>query len=310
MGSAYQYRNEMFTLSSVISNVIRNVSLHVGTPSSAVNTLLEKSVYRLHNFIGLSPNDSRTTWTGTEFHIPKFSLDEGSSGNPIHLILIVLSSFLFAWRPHQNWYASRYQLSLLSAFLLFSFYLKWMPWHSRLHLPLFVLFSPFIGLVISREKNHRRINILMALLIMGASPWLFYNPARPMLGRNNVFITERAEQYFGQYRALAEPYKGAVQILSALQCSEIGLFIGGDSWEYPLWVLMPIQSSERSRFEHVNVTNVSRHKSNQFRLGKFRPCAIVAMHVSTPSELSVRNMHYTRIWSDSPISVYTYSQPH
>src|SRR5262249_32734710 len=190
-GDAYKYKNETFTFAATASNIVRNISLHLGTPSSTVNGLLEKSIYRLHNFIGLSPSDSRTTWTGTEFHISKLSLDEGSSGNPVHLILIVLSSFLFIWHRQRNWYASRYQLSLLAAFLLFSVYLKWMPWHSRLHLPLFVLFSPVIGLVLSPRKNQRRTNILMASLIAVASPWVFYNPARPMLGENNVFITNR-----------------------------------------------------------------------------------------------------------------------
>ena len=56
-GDSYKYSNDIFTVSSVTSNVIRNIGLHIGTPFNRVNAFLENGIYQLHRIIGIDPND-------------------------------------------------------------------------------------------------------------------------------------------------------------------------------------------------------------------------------------------------------------
>ncbi|MDE5681190.1 MAG: hypothetical protein K2I05_02450, partial [Mailhella sp.] len=49
-------------------------------------------------------------------------------------------------------------------------------------------------------------------------------------------LKERKQNYFNNNQSLRESYLSAVNTL--LKYDKIGLIIGGDSWEYPLWALL------------------------------------------------------------------------
>jgi hypothetical protein len=304
-GPNYVYANEVYTFSAVTSNLIRNVSLHLGTPIYRVNAALDNAISLLHKFIGISPNDVRTTWTGEEFKVRPLSFDETTAGNPIHLFLITAALLLYAFQRTREQDVVLYTLSLLLAFLLFCVYLKWQPYHSRLHLPLFVLFAPFVGLMISRIRNDRIANLIVALLILTALPWVFLNTAKPIFGKNSIFTTSRIEQYFTKRPSLAGPYIESAKILSDLNCSNIGLVIGDKDWEYPLWVLMREKTDGMVRLEHVNVTNTSQQKNEDNQNGAFNPCAIFTVNADPPEAVSIGDAVYLRAWSSDPVGVYT-----
>ena len=57
----YKFANDIFTLPSITSSIVRNIGLHVGT-FDPVDNILEKGIFQLHGLIGISPNDPRTTW--------------------------------------------------------------------------------------------------------------------------------------------------------------------------------------------------------------------------------------------------------
>ncbi len=220
------YANEAYTFSAATSNLMRNVGLHLGTPFSQVNAVLDKAISLLHMSIGISPNDVRTTWAGTEFHIQPLSFHEDTAGNPIHLLFIIASLFLYVIQRPRERDAGFYAFSLLLAFLLFCFYLKWQPWHSRIHLPLFVLYAPFLGLMISCIRGYKTASMFVVLLVALSFPWLLYNSSKPFLGKNNIFTTNRIDQYFINRPTLAGPYLESVQVFLRMQCSDIGLVIG------------------------------------------------------------------------------------
>lgn len=130
--------NEAITLSLFVSNVVRNVGLHIGTPSGRLNHAIERGVAFLHTSLGINVNDPRTTWRRTKFHVRGISRSEGSAGNPIHFILIVISIalFLLSRQKMQPWcLTASYAFSVTAGFLLMALYLKWQPWNSRFHLP-------------------------------------------------------------------------------------------------------------------------------------------------------------------------------
>ncbi len=144
------YANELFSPASFTSNVIRNLSLHFGTPIDQVNQRIEQVVGFIHELIDLSPNDKRTTWWKTPFTVQRFLPQEDSAGNLVHLVLIFALIIFYLVQKPRDRNVGIYVLLIISAFLLFSGYLKWQPWNSRLQLPLFVLFTPFLGVMLAR----------------------------------------------------------------------------------------------------------------------------------------------------------------
>jgi hypothetical protein len=299
----YKYTNDAYGMAPLISNVARNVGLHLGTPIESVNTAEEGLIRLLHKLLGIGINDPSTTWGGTEFHILPPSNDEDTAGNPVHLLLIVACGvFLLVSKPVRGFrIPGGYAISLLCAAFLFAFVLKWQPWHSRLHLALFVLWAPFIATVFSNLHKQEIAKIVAMLLLLAALPAVIENRSRPLIKRRSIFSTGRFEQYFASAPAIKQAYMGGADFLHRLNCSQAGLVLGGNDWEYPLWVLLQTNKTGPIRIEHVNVTNIS--KVIEYR-GDFRPCAIVSVGSKESKEVVFRNETYSTQWSLKPVSVF------
>lgn len=304
-GGSFRYANDTFTISSAASNVVRNIGLHVGTPFDRVNGVLENGIYQLHKLIRIDPNDRRTTWRGRQFHVARLSTHEDLAGNPLHFVLIAgcVPFLLLQRRNRQD--IRYYSVCLLTAFLLFSVYLKWQPWHSRLQLPLFVLWSPVVALLLSEIRYRRIADLVMVILILGAMPWVVHNSSRPLMGQRSILATDRAEQYFANRRSLYEPYNRSIRFLSNSECSDIGLMLGGDDWEYPFWVLLGEHDKRKVRLEHVNVPNISRVEYSKPPFRTFTPCAVIVVSAEQSYELRVGNASYLRESFTDPVGVFT-----
>jgi len=269
----YTLTNDVFTISSIVSNILRNAGLHMGTPIKLCNAAIEKGIGSAHSVFGVDLNDSHTTWTGTKFHINTLSAHEDSAGNPIHLVLILLAIFIiiFFWKNRKEPYLKGYIIALVVAFLIFCMSLKWQPWHSRLHLPLFVLWSPVIAVIMSTAINKWIANVIMMTLVITSFHWVLKNESRPLAGRNSILNTSRIDQYFNNRPGIKESYYDCALAVSSQQCNNIGLQLGGDHWEYPLWVLIQRSSKQTPRIEHVYVGN----NSYKISLGNFKPCILL-----------------------------------
>lgn len=306
-GGDFIYTNQVVSPAAVTSNILRNVGLHLGS-SERANRLAEKLIYKLHTYIGIQPNDPRTTWPGTEFHVQRPSLNEDDAGNFVHLLLIAGSLILcLAYRTREP-KAIIYTLTVISAFIFFCAYLKWQPWHSRLQLPLFVLSAPLLGLALSRLRKFGVGSILVMVLMLSALPSLLFSATKPIQGKDSVFSAARDDQYFIKRRELAAPYTEAAQFIASANCPEVGLSIDINDWEYPLWILLNEKMNGTVRLEHVNVTNVSRQKYPAHDGSKFVPCAVFKFDPNAPPTISVAGKSYSKEWSSGPVNVYTPGQ--
>lgn len=155
-----KWTNEVYGIPVLISNIVKNVSLHLAIPLDFINlNSLENLIYRLHKLLRININDPRTT-AGTDFSllpiVPNF---EDTAGNPIHfwLLMIALLICISHRSSRSNKYLIVYITTVLTSFALFCLMLKWQIWHSRLHLPIFVLCSPFIGIIFSKLANKKML---------------------------------------------------------------------------------------------------------------------------------------------------------
>src|SRR5262249_48389733 len=154
---------------------------------------------------------------------PGLSRHEDSAGNLLHLALILVSMVLLAvrWRDAALRRPMAYALALTAGFVLFCFLLRWQPWHSRLHLPLFVLWAPLIAVVLARALPKPLVGGVAVALLLACLPWVLANETRPLVGNPNVFTMSRTDQYFATAPHLREPYKAATRELAAAGCSAV-----------------------------------------------------------------------------------------
>ena len=315
------YKIEIFSVPTFISNVLRNLALHLDivrnlglqkiiTPTTGI---ANKLLLMFHNLIGVDMYDSRLT-AGSYRGVSGLSFDENTAGNPLHffLILILISYFLLHKKLRNNKFLLVYIFSTISGFLLLCLLLKIQIYQPRHHLLAFLLLSAFAGVVLAQIPLQKLANGLAILLIVTSLPWVFQNKFRPIAAEANIFNMSRIEQYFINRPQIQEPYTNAVNQILSTQCTNVGLSlgtgetVGNEYWEYPLWVLFQ-QSEQPIRLENIPPKNVSAVKSQKPPYSDFTPCAILAVRNRGDEpirQLVVNNNTYVKKWSESLTSVW------
>jgi hypothetical protein len=303
-----QLTNEAISPGILLSNVVRNLSLHAGTRFRRVNVALENTILQGHTWLGLSVNDPRTTriYGKSHFEIGGTPADPDQTGNPFHLALILLTTACVAISPalRRRQHLVRLSVALAIAFLLFCLTLKWQPWHSRLHLPLFVLASPLVGVTWGSVSG--RMWVATILLGACAIPPLLHNRLAPLTGPHTILNTPRLHQQFASFggggNRREHAYIAAAQALGRQKCSDVGLILGWDDWEHPLWILISEATRRAARINHVAVVNRSAALANS-RPG-FAPCAIVVGSVPVTCPIKLGPHFYTLYHAAEGLSVY------
>lgn len=247
--------NQLYTPAAFVSNLARNLSLHTTTPLDSLNRAEESAIRQLHTALGLSENDPRTTLRqllSETFSVNKraISNNENYVSSPAQLALLVCAMLAHALTPgaRKNKTLWAFLACAVFGFAALSFYIKWMPYNARFHLSFFVIVSAYIAVVFgslsptpspARKQGglHWMGFAAAALVMLLSAPWLARNTSHPLVGTGNVFATPREKQLFLNAATFETSYTGAAQAMAALPCRDFGLRLGGDDWEYPLWVL-------------------------------------------------------------------------
>jgi 4-amino-4-deoxy-L-arabinose transferase-like glycosyltransferase len=301
--------NSAFFPAGFVSNVVRNTSLHFGTRSPRANLALYSSVLGIHKLIGVSPDDPRTTFPGLRYKPVRLEYTEQTGGAPIHVLLLAASLLILVRGIRRKDSAALILLAaVVAGFLLFSLYLRWQPWHSRLWVPLFVVAAGAVG--VAFESISRRVirGAIIASMMLGALPALLLNPPRPLVWRQPIFELPREVQYFAEnYRRYAV-YRDAANFLAGAGCYDVGLWIPGDGEEYQLWSLLQSRASEAHRtvrIRHLGVNNESTELAGRVSGDNFRPCALVYIHPPPmPPDLPVPP-GVNLVWESDSFRIYS-----
>jgi hypothetical protein len=166
------------------------------------------------------------------------------------------------------------------AFLVFCLVLKWQPFHSRLHLPLFVLWSPAVAAVAAMAWPAPAAYALAAGLLALSGDAALSNELRPLVARKgaSVFTRSRHSQYFADRPPLTAAYVAAADLVRRSGCRDIGLDLStlvGDQYEYPWLALLGAGGPDRD-VRLVGLENTS----TRYAEGAARsaPCAVVCVN--------------------------------
>jgi 4-amino-4-deoxy-L-arabinose transferase-like glycosyltransferase len=269
--------NEIYSLPVFLSNTVRNLSLHFGTFSGSINRKMTTAITSLHKAAGMNVNDEKTTFGGEQFRIERIRVHEDTAGNPVHILLIAVCVLLLLfWSKERGLVPALlpYISAVSAGFVIFCFVLKWQPWSSRLQLPLFILWSPVIGMVLSRQDRGKYVNAIVILLLLASIPYIIKNESRPLISNRHqlsIMKSDRLDQYFYNYPELKGSYYASVRQALDHECNSIGLQLGSDDWEYPIWIIAQEIKNKLPRIEHVQVNNVSA----KIPLTQFTPCSVL-----------------------------------
>ena len=235
--SIQKHTNQSMSGALLAGNVIRNLTLHTGTPFFSINRF---QYQLLANTLGTELNSPDTTLPGATFDITYYR-HEDFAGNFLHVFIALLSVGVLAllWLRGRYGKAIWYATGVLLGALLYCWLIRWQPWASRLHTPLFVLAAPLMAIAVAGGRSRKQFgDVICILSVLYSLLFVLHNPSRSIMSldwllypRNYLYFTNKPpiERIFGDYQS-------ALGTLERFEAKEVGLFLGQDDWEYPIWV--------------------------------------------------------------------------
>ncbi|MEN8444229.1 MAG: hypothetical protein ABG776_04360, partial [Cyanobacteria bacterium J06555_13] len=316
----------------LLSNLVKNLSLHFSTPVPSINSHLEAVVNQFHQLIGVPIIGPQAT--SDFFWFSSLITHEDMAGNFMHLMLIAIAFILFWFHQRVSLPAklTPYVGSILSAFLLFCILVKFQQFNSRHHLFFFVALSPFVGMVLAQVLRETKVKWFTLFLVVCALPWLFFNELRPVVINSqiiktgnfeNIFYLPREKQYFlnrSDLNTPENPYIRASDVIAKAQCSTLGLSLKSpgtashNNWEYPFWVLLRNNGASVTELQHLNVDNYSKPLMEHQAYQNFSPECILAIEKDAVEEdlpnlamqetVTYDQKVFKKLWSQDSVSVF------
>jgi hypothetical protein len=310
--------NGSFGIRQASDNLLRHALSNLVTGVPQIDEVTSRAGAAIASALSLDANRQDTSIPGQVPGPPPVGLyvfHEDNGPNPVHLLLVLAAALIAAvrWRaavPARRW---AYWGAWLAGILAFAGLLRFGNWMVRYHLPAFALAAPLVALAWpERWLNTRKAAAAMALLGLTALPVLLFNQARELvpLSRNRLlplnrdrpsYLTQtRGQKLFVNQPQLLAPYQEAVEAIVRSDASQIGLLLGGDSWEYPLWRMIRDRAPGRPlRIEHVGLAG-----EPGWPLGPFVPDLLFWNHGDAPLTIEIEGRQFTRLGPEGPIAVY------
>lgn len=248
---AYPETQSNFSFDSFIYAVIGNFYINVPIPvidNTEINQHLEtvnSKTFPYGPFYLYSTNQ----WEIILRNI--FTFNEDTAINFLHVLLILGALIiLFLKRKEID---CKYTLLVLFSFLTFCFCIPWQPWITRLQTPLFALFAPIFGMSIMLLNTKIKNTILFIICTYALLPTLF-NYTRPIKsvcrGIPKIGLRTSCSSYINTKRndlIYNQAFSTMMDRINELNISNLGLIIGIDDFEYPIWRYLKINNKSQTQ---------------------------------------------------------------
>lgn len=284
-------RNAVVGLKPFVSNLTRNIALNLPLP------YYWRWVETVHTTIlDLDVDDERTTFEGNSFsRCPEWVFllpDEDFAGNPMHLLLLVLTSGTILVRrfvrkdPNLNGLLILLCIVLGGVFIL-NLLIKWQIWGNRLHLAAYILLSPVAASVIAQSRRPLLVILVGVLLFQGAVYSLFAirHPLislqrfkSPIFKSESIFQASRENLYFnGNFEYMKRPLQELNKKVWSDDCKAIGITLSRPEFEYPVWAVLNNGRHDKVKIKHLGVENRSKILAQEFSDNDMCAKAVIEM---------------------------------
>jgi hypothetical protein len=282
-GTVSDFTPKQFVLSSFF-NIYSNIPFPLPRISSKINEILRSQGADIFPY---GPGQIVGTKSWLKTFAGQIHFDEDSVKNGAHLLFIIVS-FIVILRKKQK---PCYFCLALSSWLIFFYFIPWQPWITRLQLPLFALSSPIAAFAFAEMQKRfaRYVRIYFIFLCCFSVLPLFLNTRRPLLYVPK--LTEKAKLIWNASRdellfnarssVYMKNYIEACDIIANERIGKIGIIIGGDSFEYPLWYYLSRNMADTPKIAHQNSADIDKDVDILFILErKDIPFTNIGQHLS------------------------------
>jgi hypothetical protein len=258
----------------LLSTCIKNIALHADPlfVGDFGNIFAEKT----HLIIGQNLNEKGTNVFDTKFNAVSFwSNHEDSQPNMIITILfffcIILLSLNILFKKTKLFSLESGLLILITfQFLTLNLIIRWEPWNSRIHTPIFFEIIVFCCLILSKQIKIKQYfyHILISFSIGYAIFISICNHTRPIFCStkyaHKINITDsRYKKYFMNQPEMFPEFEKFYSILcSQKQKTNVGYISHIDGWEYPITSV--IFHNNNINIDHIRITNSSSKYTKDF----------------------------------------------
>lgn len=257
--------NKGMAVKSLAFVAIKNVMNHLPVTRKMKDDLTAEAAE-----MGVDIEDPRYSFVPTNWMYEGIYYPEDYMQNYIHVLLIILASILFLFKKGlYNSPANYYTLfvaTLMATALLYCMLLKWQPWSNRLQTGLFMLCCVMLALEIGRLNNWIQVISYIPVLYLATGP-LFKSNNHPFPYNKQVYNTVINDSRV--------PHAALVKYFDTKPYTKLGLYIGGDSWDYPYYKYLSYSNGHHRTIKHVYVKNES-----SIYLDHFVPDAIISLEGS------------------------------
>lgn len=269
------YSNKNMTIKKLTSNVLKNIGNQIGYPFTNQYDIF---LYNFHYDYEIFMDNPEINFNKTKYQAPlKFETHEDLAPNTLHFFCIILfeTILLFLFFKERKKIILLISFIIFSQFLLFSFYLKWQPWHSRLLIPFFMSGSIAFGIGVNfLFKNSKLITFLLcSIFYLNFIFHYLYNKTRPIIYNKDYTCLikssdSRNKKYFVNQPYLENEYEIIINNIRLNKYKNIGLEI--TDWEYPLFT-----DIYRSGIK-INSINVPNKTIELKKLNSYFPDAVIS----------------------------------
>ncbi|MGD8604845.1 MAG: glycosyltransferase family 39 protein [Anaerolineales bacterium] len=269
------HRNVSPWLLTIFSDAIRTFAMRLATPLEAVNIFLYKSVYAVHEFLGVLPSDPAITYHGKSFFV--HWAWPGEDAAVVHTLLLVLAAFFYLLHRASSDHRPARRLLFLAvlSYVAYSVMFKWQG-NARFYLPFYAAAAAPVGYMLSAWSKKWLQGGAVALLVMTALPVLMSHHTRPLIPfppqtiPQSILLTDRDLLTFQGNTDWLASYRSIADRIHTTGCISVGLRIDSSDLEYPWWVVLT--PFERDiRIEHLLIYPGLETTSDP----SFTPCAVI-----------------------------------
>jgi len=231
------YSNQKMSGPLLVSSLIKNAGNHLAFMYAApVAKISLNAIDNLHQIMGININGPANNYRNLPYNTGGSITGEDGAPNLIHFILITITLVLLTinfFREKRNLLATALSLIFILQLVFFCVYLKWQPWHTRLHIPLFLMSVVLICYCFSIYPIFKKVFYwLSPIILIYALLVVLHNDRRPY---DNKMAQTRYHKYFTANPTVYAEYQAISQTTQSSNYKNIGLILGEDSWEYPLF---------------------------------------------------------------------------
>lgn len=258
-------------------------------------TLIRKCVTRFARLLDIDIDNPAISEDGREFSVhgaQTYGCD--TAVNPIIVWLLLLSVLLILIKIRKaknvNYKGVKfgYYVSATVAFVIFCAVLRWEPFVSRYMIAYLALLCPAIVLVIEWFERESQKSILWAkgiiyfVCVVEVIGLFSYHGQRCFSGNRTD-----CSGYFAERGGIYDSYVAVCDYINQKEYKQIGLFIGGDTYEYPLSRML----MNYERIEHVYVEN----DTGVYEDETFIPDVIIWIYgQGAPEQMDCHNEQYVQ----------------